>query len=131
MLLSSSKLQNLSLGTAGTKFYSFDLCSGPCSTLSDCAGRVEDLPPTITVEIKVPPCVSNLRKKKKNFEVVHSLVSWCPCSCIKGFRSIWLNSSHVSHSKSSIRGTVFLTGAMVYMNFAAKMGLSTNSRDNL
>jgi hypothetical protein len=52
MLLSSSKLQNLSLGTAGTKFYSFDLFSGPCSTLSDCAGRVEDLPPTITVEIK-------------------------------------------------------------------------------
>jgi hypothetical protein len=64
MLLSSSKLQNLSLGTAGTKFYSFDLFSGPCSTLSDCAGRVEDLPPTITVEIKVPPSVSNLRKKK-------------------------------------------------------------------
>jgi hypothetical protein len=55
--------------------YSFDLCSGPCSTLSECAGRVEDLPPTITVEIKVPPCVSNLRKKKKNFEMVHSLVS--------------------------------------------------------
>ncbi len=75
MLLSSSKLQNLSLGTAGTKLYSFDLCSGPCSTLSECAGRVEDLPPTITVEIKVPPCVSNLRKKKKNFEMVHSLVS--------------------------------------------------------
>jgi hypothetical protein len=75
MLLSSSKLQNLSLGTAGTKFYSFDLCSGPCSILSDCAGRVEDLPPTITVEIKVPPCVSNLRNTHIYFEMVHSLVS--------------------------------------------------------